>query len=785
MGISWKHQCARNARPRVVIFTVAALLAGIGVMPSGVIAAAQLDRPPGSDEVDYAPGDGATSATNPPAFVWLPSGDVERWVVEYSQDASFPEDAAVRVVDLRMTVHVPDAPIAPGVWHWRYGYDEADGPVHSRTRTFTIPEDADVFSFPDMDAVMRAIPDTRPRIFYTPEDVARLRAHPERYDWLIGPVARAAEHVLEEEAPLFEEPRPWDEYEDWRRVYNETWRAMRPYTRGMEICARAYLFTGDARFAEEAKRRLLHFMTWDVDGPSSVYWPTELGMDIAENGPRSFDWIYDALSESERALCLEVLGRRIRQVNAMHRGRPFESKPYSSHPGRMIGFAVEGGIVLAHDIADARDWLEYTLRVLWSVYPAWGRADGGWHEGVSYWGSYMRRMVRTVTELDRLGIPLKDKPFFRNTGDFGLYVAYPGRPTRSFGDGYESGVGSGQGNLMYNLASLYDNPYYRWHAEKSGGGPSEPQALYIYKPELEAKPPARLPQSQAFLDVGWVAMHNNLADLDNNVFVLFKSSPFGAISHNHANQNAFVVEAFGEPLAISSGYYHDYGDPHHREWVWQTRAHNAVLVDGEGQKPRAPQSRGHILAHQEAGDWAYALGDAVDAYDGRLERALRHMLLLRPNVIIIVDDLVAAGDAATYQWLLHAREEMLLDEEARELTVTQGDARMRVWLPKPEALAFSQRSGWDPPLTRSAPEQFHFTASTTTPANAARFISVLTPYRAGEEEALPFVALVAAEGGVALAVDDRLVVIRDPYVETARVGDDTYVEAVTVGARAR
>lgn len=763
------------------ISSVAATLFLIGIIGGCAISGATvpLDRTPAPDEVSYAPEDGAITAATPPAFVWLPADDITEWLVEYAPDASFPEESTIRVSDLTMTVHVPDTTLAQGEWHWRYGYEAEDGPVFSKARAFTIPADAVSFPFPDMDDVLAAIPDTRPRIFVTPEEAAHVRDNPDEYEWLVAPIVRQAEAVLERKEPLFEEPLPWDEYDDWREVYNETWRAMRPYTQGMQICAQAYLYTGDMRFAEEAKRRLMHFMTWDVDGPSSVYWPTELGMDIGENAPRTFDYIHDTLDEEERALCIEVLSERIRQINEMHRSRPFESKPFSSHPGRMIGFAVEGGIILAHEAPDARDWLEYTLQVLWSVYPAWGHSDGGWHEGVSYWSSYMRRMIRTVTELDRLGIPLKDKPFFRNTGDFGLYVAYPNRPTRSFGDGYERSVGGGDAALMYNMASLYDNPYYRWHADMGGGGPSGPQALHIYKPELEGQPPADLPQSHAFFDVGWVAMHHNMAAPDDNVFVLFQSSPFGAISHNHANQTAFVVEAFGEPLAISSGYYHSYGDPHHRAWVWQTHAHNAILVDHEGQKPRSPQSRGHIVTHIEEGDWAYALGDAVEAYDGRLTRAYRHLLFIRPNIIIIVDDL-AAEDDATYQWLLHARSEMALQEDTLSVTVAENNARMRVRFLTPDSLAFEQRSGWDPPLTREAPDQYHFTASTQTPADTMRFIAVLTPYHAEEEAPMPEFRSIDAEGGVALASDDRLVLIKDPDADEVRAADQTSTSAATL-----
>ncbi len=739
-----------------------------------------LDRSPRSNEVSYRPSGGDEVAANPPAFVWLPHSGVERWRLQYSTSSDFAPDRTVTVEDLEWTIHVPRETLAPGDWYWRYG--DADGEVSSRIREFTIPDDAVDFPYPGVDALVERIPQTRPRAYYCPETVAEIRGDRERFAWLVDPVVRSAEAVLGREEPLFEEPRPWDEYEDWRTKYNETWRAMRPYTRGMEICARAYLFTGDERFAAEAKRRLMHFMTWDVDGPSSVYWPTELGMDIAEHAPRTFDWIYETLSEEERAVCLDVLGRRIRQVNQMHRGMPFESRPFSSHPGRMIGFAVEGGIILAHDIEDAPEWLDYTLQVLWSVYPAWGFDDGGWHEGISYWSSYMGRMFRVVAELDRLGIPLKDKPFFQNTGDFGLWAAYPHRQHRAFGDGYEGRIGRGQGNLMYTLSSLYGNPYYRWYAEQMGGGPSGPEAWYVHRPDLEPEPPTDLPLSHAFYDVGLVAMHSQLDQPEENVLLLFQSNPFGAISHNHANQNALVLEAFGEPLAISSGYYQNYGSPHHREWVWETRAHNAILVNGQGQATRRADSRGRIVAHLETGDWAYALGDAVEAYRGRLDRSFRHILFARPDYLVVVDDL-AADEASTYQWLLHAKESMQLEPEAGRVTLGRGEARLRVEFIAPSELELSQTSGWDPMPDRpeAAPPQFHLTASTVEPAETSRFVTVLLPYREGEQAELPErIELLEAEGGTAVRVGSDVVLIRDPEAAQVRSGPHQTAEHAAV-----
>ena len=769
-------------------FPVLVLILATACLGSTVLSSpAGLDRPPDAGEVDYFPGDGVVTSVNPPPFVWLPPEGVDRYRLAVSRSPEFPSDETLVWDDLGMTVHVLKEELEAGKWYWRYGYTENERAYWSREREFSIAKDAVSLPFPETEDVISRVPESRPRMYYSPEVVEELRAGPEgRLGEIVEETVQAAEDVLAREEELFPEPEPWEDSEDSRRRYVEAFREMRPYTRGMEVCARAYLFTGDERFAEEARRRLMHFMTWDVEGPSSVMWPGELGMDIAERAPRAFDWIYDTLTEEERAKCIDVLGRRIGQINRKHRSMPFESRPFASHPGRMIGFAVEGSLVLAHEVPEAREWLEYTLKVLWSVYPAWGGEDGGWHEGVSYWGFYLRRMSWVVAELDRLGIPVKEKPFFRNTGWFGFYTAYPGRPQRAFGDAYEEAVDGWfsrhVGEILYNFSTLHQNPYFRWRAEQHGAGAAGPVAVSVYDPEIEPKSPEDLPHSRHFADVGWVAMHSDLADPDDNIMFLMQSSTFGSVSHNHANQNAFTLDAFGEALAISSGYYQTYGSGHHAEWVWETRSHNSVLVDGEGQTPRSREARGEIIAYEENGDWCYAAGDATAAYEGRLGRFVRHVVFVRPDYFVIIDDLEGPGERAKFQWLLHARERMAIDEQRSRVTAGKGEARLRVEFLKPATVSLSQTSGWDPPLPRpeEAPPQFHLTASTVAAKDRARFVTVLLPYRNGAEDDLPEVRLLESQGGVAVAVGEDRVLWKEEGADEVRAGADTGRQTVEV-----
>lgn len=698
-----------------------------------------LDRPPEFNEVRYSPEDGDRTATNPPAFIWLPVDEVDRYIVQYSRDASFPEAQTVTVRDLRMTVHIPTETVEPGSWYWRYGF-EHDGRDHfSRVRAFEIPEDAVDFPLPSADKLMDRVPDERPRLYFSPELVEKVRNDSDGYyAHLTEPVIREAEEILAREDPLYEEPDDWPIRRTkgyWtpeeRAHYLHTFRSLRPFTRGMFTTALAWLYTGDERFAEEARRRLMHFMTWDMEASSSTVFPDEVGMDIAENATPVFDWIYDYLSPEEREKCIEILTARMMQIyRDVHLARPMDSRPYYSHEGRMVAFTIEGGIVLADESPEeAREWLDYTLRLLWSTYPSWGGDDGGWHEGVSYWGGYLSRIFRVVAELDRYGIPLKNKPFFRNTSYFGLYVAYPGRPTRAFGDGAHLPLSENRaGIITYMAANIYDNPWFRWHAEMTGVLPYGRKAIRFYNPHMEARSPSDLPYSRAFYDVGLVAMHSDMPNPDNNIFMLFKSNPFGAMSHNHASQNAFVIEAFGEALALSTGARLNHGEAHHVEWIRHTKAHNSILVDHEGQTVRRrEESSGRIIAYEETGDYAYTVGDATRAYGGKLERFHRHVLYLRPDVYIIFDDLKTSDDPSTFQWLLHGPTTIDVDPERRVMVTRSGNARLISRHLYPEGLAYEQHTGFtpnvvDPDRWRN---QFHLTASTTEPSGEQYIVTVM------------------------------------------------------------
>jgi hypothetical protein len=332
---------------------------------------------------------------------------------------------------------------------------------------------------------------------------------------------------------------------------------------------------------------------------------------------------------------------------------------------------------------------------------------------------------------------------------------------------------------MYVFSTLTQDPYARWHAQESGVTiGADVLSLAAYDPKLQARSPLELPGARSFPAVGLASFHTALGDKDNDISFLMRSSPFGGVSHGHADQNAYVIEAFGRGLAIATGYYPWYGSPHHDQWTRATKAVNSVLVDGQGQVQRRWDAGGKLTAFQCSEDnpnngtsnaqtdrsqsrvqagYDYAEGEAAAAYAGRLERFRRHVVHVRPGIFVLFDDLRAA-EPVRFQWLLHAYREIQVNETTRVLHVENDLAAMDVHLLLPDEVNFTQTDKYEPepePIARQWENTWHLTASTTTPARGKQFLAVMLVHRRGQGSTLPAVELVPGTGAVGVRLTAR------------------------------
>jgi len=758
---------------RPLTWTLALLLSGLPSVTrieageSAVI----VDPVPQPTQKPYAPADGQVVEVTPPPFIWVPGKAGSTYSLQISTSASFDTPETRTFDGLRRSVFVPSEPVPAGNWFWRYGVATKQGTVFGRPRPFTVPEDARPFPFPNWQEAIQRVPQQRPRLFFSGERLAQIRR------WAGGELKPAIDALVascerEVDRELVAEPGYRPQGPDAGPWAVNVMRTTRPPMDVMERCALAYLITGNQRLGREAKRRLQHFFAWDPEGPTSFFAYDEPPMWMMMRGTRAYDWTYDLFTADERAKIEANMRVRAAQFVKHLQRLPFESNPYDSHAGRLPGFLGECALSFIHEWPEAREWLEYATLLYYTSYPAWGGDDGGWQEGPGYWSAYMQFALHYVLALrEATGVDLMQKPYFRNTPYYGLYTATPYHQHRPFGDGQTSSP-RGLGNVMYVFSTLTQNPYARWYADESEMTiGADVLSLAAYDPNLAARSPLELPGARSFPAVGLASFHTALGGKDRDISFLFRSSPYGGVSHGHADQNAFVVEAFGRGLAIATGYYPWYGSPHHDQWTRATQAVNSVLVDGQGQVGRRWGAGGRLTAFQHAAGtseigadssraapsipglssgYDYVEGEAAPAYAGRLERFRRHVVHVRPGIFVLFDDL-RAPEPARFQWLLHAYRKIQINEPTRVLRIQNAPAAMNVHLLLPDKIDFAQTDKYVPepePIAGQWDNTWHLTASTTAAARSEQFLAVMLVHRDGQEATLPAVELLPGTGAV-------------------------------------
>ena len=270
------------------------------------------------------------------------------------------------------------------------------------------------------------------------------------------------------------------------------------------------------------------------------------------------------------------------------------------------------------------------------------------------------------------------------------------------------------------------------------------------EPLREVPLPPGTSNSVVLTDIGWAAMHSELAD-PKRTSIYFKSSPYGSQSHSHADQNALVVHVGGKALLKSSGYYDFYDSEHARQWYTTTKAHNAITFDGGvGQGTGNKAAGGRIVSSRSDSRYDIVAGDATGAYMGQLSKALRTVVYLRPGVVLI-HDLLASEEPRRWEWNFHADQRMQGDE--RSVRIESGGESLCIDFLTGPPSRFEQHAGFPAPpqskgKTTNFPDQWHamFVAS-----ERSREAAYITAMRVGCTGVAP--KLVEEASGWTVSVD--------------------------------
>ncbi len=664
-------------------------------------------------EMMYMPEDGYVSMQNPPNFTW-------------------PKDDKATSYNIKVCLGAEEKYARNGVVNNYYNFDcifetgvdytWSICPVYSDGTTgkwspaigFSIRNDAYEFPVPSIEELLKRIPSEHPRILVTPDVLEEFRACKDKseeskkvYDKFVN----AAEDYVQKfrngeidfkETEFYTEFGP--EYAEWG-MYLQKFRWESLALSGIcDTCAYAYLMTGNKDYAEVAKAGLLAMSEWcvkrnadgsvmydekgkmmyDPNGHTSYTNQDQVHRQLTYRSAMAYDWIYDTLTDDEKAKILNMIEIRTEVMDYLLGS--LSVSPFDSHGWTAFGYIGIIAIATYGELPKADMYLKEIVPAYTAILPPWSYQDGGWSQGTDYWQYSTFFAQEFMDVLARAGIiNLYDEAWAKNEYLWTMY-AYPAKSYGSFGD-QSNRVFPGanpiepySASTLINHAYYSKNPYALWLAKEIGTHTDMLFDAYFTKAvDIDAKAPDNFPLSHWFRDIDWVVMTDNLEDTEK-VQMTFKSSPYGSFNHSHPDQNAFIIQAYGENLAVKSGYYDAYHTIHDSTITRATFSHNTITVDGaKGQSDDNFQAKGKILSFANCEEMSAVTGDATNAYNnvkvgnftktpealqGELNKFTRSMIYLRPNVFVTVDKL-KAKDKSSFEWWLNSEHQMrYTDSEA-------------------------------------------------------------------------------------------------------------------------
>ncbi|WP_299935818.1 DUF4962 domain-containing protein [uncultured Pelagimonas sp.] len=723
-----------------------------------------LDQPrAGRLNIQYAPVDGSVPVENPPRFTWLPVVDDEaRYVLRVASDDSYKD--AVVFSDIPLNFLTPDHVFEPGDYVWSYAEWDAETKTAatewSVNRRFSVTADATQVPLAGRTKRYAKSDMSHPRLWLGPKELASFKkavaADADHCTWSTFYEKSVAPWM---ERPVMDEPAGYENHQRTPPVWRQTYIDCQELLYAIRHLAVGGKVLDDQALLDRAKDWLLAAADWDPNGTTSRAYTDEWAFRVTLALGWGYDWLHDQLSAEERDKVRTALLVRTREI-AEHiiDHANIHLFPYDSHAVRAVSAVlVPCCIAMLDEEPEAREWLDYSIEFLSTVYTPWGDEQGGWAEGPHYWMTGQAYLIDAANLLKAFtGYDLYERPFFQKTGDMPLYTKAPDTRRATFGDD------STMGDLPclkigYNLrqyAGVTGNGAYQWYYDEiKRNDPGTEMAFYNWGwwdfnfdemayqqqwPMIEAQAPSKEDQLRWFKGIGWVAIQHKMDVPDEHVQFVFKASPFGSISHSHGDQNAFCLAAYGEDLAIQSGHYVAFNSSMHQKWRRQTISKNAIMINGKGQyadrdKAKQMQSTGQILAAEQRDGHVYMKGEATAAYkllSPEVTRVEREVYFVNDSYFVFVDT-IDADEPVTIDFRLHANGPFQLGKGSFRYTGEKAGFYGEVlWSEggKPEITQETGFPGVDMSEVEGLPISTCMTASYPA-AKRHRIATLLVPYR--------------------------------------------------------
>lgn len=702
----------------------------------------------------FRPADGYLAQQNPPDFTWP---FVEGTDVTYDLIVCNDEeltDVAYRKDGLTVNYYNFDTTFEAGkVYWWSVRYHiGGETSTWSDARRLRISLDAVPFTVPPAEEITARVPEGHPRIWTTPENLEEFRSYAKQgtgltvFNKIKSSVTlgySVSEPVRKEEDEFANET----ELQQYKMQVLHT--AEQYYNNVLNAALVALIDPSQTQYRDYAIQGLLDISGWDYENGSTCYdYQDQAHRAIAYNCAIAYDWLYEYLTDEQKQTVLSMVTGRTDDMAYLTDS--LKKNPFDSHGWTALGYIGIISLATSGDIPESAGRLQELVPMFAALLPPWSSEDGGWSQGTDYW-QYSTISNREFMDVLYLGgiLDLNQKAWVRNEYKWPLYV-YPAGSTGAFGDGSNRVEPSQYTISSMSKAALFtQNPVAKWVYEQVGQLNTTDKSTYYTLPveDMTSQTPVGYPKGTSFDDIGWAAMHSDLMDEDR-VSLFFKSSPYGSFNHSHADQNSFIISAYGENLAIQGGYYDSYNSNHDKNFTRQTYAHNSVTIDGgHGQPIHDFTATGELTQFVTHTDFDAVTGDATEAYQSlqaedasKLGRFKRNIIYVRPDVYVVIDDLQAAdGKESSFEWWLNS--EQPPEVEGNRAVITQNDAVLEATVQFPQDVTsktynntFSGPDGIEYPAQGSyADRQKHSRVCFATPETAGtKMVTTMSVHKTSE-----------------------------------------------------
>jgi hypothetical protein len=599
---------------------------------------------------------------------------------------------------------------------------------------------------------------SRPRLFFTPERIERFRRRIEeekvlRQAWL--KLRERADHLLNQQLVSKEHA------EGGTGQHGNYGRPSGQVVNMASTLGLAYRMTGEERYAEKLRQALIHYgglRRWAGDAKRDPPWHSELNTArFCYAYAMGHDCIYDFLShEDRRAIAQSMINlgilpslndwilpdERIHALDSM--GHNWWSVCVS-----MAGLAA---LSLLGDEPQAQEWAERVS----DSFPEWFHyggnvlqnktanfdAKGAFYESVSYANYALSEylLFRLAYSNARPNSKPPDIPLLHKAGDFF---------SANFGD--SSLTATGARTLRLLLANGYEAQEYHWYISRTDPGLDDPVALVCCQTQAKTSAPEDLPTSVCYSDIGWAIMRSSWED---DATMMAVKSGF-TWNHAHPDAGSFILFHAGKPLIIDSGNC-SYSRPEYSTYYRQSKAHNVILFNGQGQNPedctrgdRGVKTPGQLYKSMDLEGFKYVFADATGPTSWKFSRNYRHFMWI-DSVILIFDD-VRTHEAGKLEWLLHYTNSV--DRDGSDLLISNGPAKAIVRPLFPENMTVTEKKG----LKDHDPDtQVDYLAlSPEHPTRETKFVTAILPIPQNGEGSLPRLELLTGSEAIGVRIHEN------------------------------